>query len=77
MPGGKKKIIRHYEVSTTSIRKILFIEISRATMYYLTPREELKYVCVVDVADFGYSAKLTTDKNRRATLVGTPFWMVQ
>lgn len=29
----------------------------------------------VPVADFGYSAKLTTDRSRRATLVGTPFWM--
>jgi protein-serine/threonine kinase len=30
----------------------------------------------IKISDFGYSAKLTTDKNRRATLVGTPFWMV-
>ena len=27
------------------------------------------------LADFGYSAKLTTNKKNRATLVGTPFWM--
>jgi serine/threonine protein kinase len=27
------------------------------------------------IADFGYSAKLTNDRSRRATLVGTPFWM--
>jgi hypothetical protein len=39
-------------------------------------REESRFVFEIDVADFGYSAKLTTDKNRRATLVGTPFWMV-
>lgn len=31
--------------------------------------------CLLILADFGYSAKLTTEKNRRATLVGTPFWM--
>lgn len=29
----------------------------------------------IKISDFGYSAKLTTDKNKRATLVGTPFWM--
>ncbi|KAI8900569.1 kinase-like domain-containing protein [Globomyces pollinis-pini] len=29
----------------------------------------------IKISDFGYSAKLTVDKSRRATLVGTPFWM--
>ncbi|KAI8914312.1 kinase-like domain-containing protein [Gorgonomyces haynaldii] len=29
----------------------------------------------VKISDFGYSAKLTNDRSRRATLVGTPFWM--
>jgi serine/threonine protein kinase len=29
----------------------------------------------VKISDFGYSAKLTSDRSRRATLVGTPFWM--
>nr|KAJ3419052.1 Protein kinase [Polyrhizophydium stewartii] len=29
----------------------------------------------VKISDFGYSAKLTNDRSRRATMVGTPFWM--
>ncbi|KAJ3319666.1 Protein kinase [Boothiomyces sp. JEL0866] len=29
----------------------------------------------VKVTDFGYSAKLTTEKNKRATMLGTAYWM--
>ncbi|KAH6576467.1 hypothetical protein BASA61_005266 [Batrachochytrium salamandrivorans] len=29
----------------------------------------------VKISDFGYSAKLLNDRSRRATMVGTPFWM--
>ncbi|KAL5033812.1 hypothetical protein BDEG_21814 [Batrachochytrium dendrobatidis JEL423] len=29
----------------------------------------------VKISDFGYSAKLMNDRSRRATMVGTPFWM--
>ncbi|KAI8920609.1 kinase-like domain-containing protein [Entophlyctis helioformis] len=29
----------------------------------------------VKISDFGYSAKLANDRSRRATMVGTPFWM--
>jgi hypothetical protein len=27
------------------------------------------------VGDFGYCAKLTDQKNKRATMVGTPYWV--
>ena len=29
----------------------------------------------VKISDFGYSARLKNDKAKRATMVGTPFWM--
>ena len=44
-------------------------------MYYSTPEVVLKFVNHFNLADFGSSAQLTNDRSRRATLVGTPFWM--
>jgi serine/threonine protein kinase len=29
----------------------------------------------VKIADFGYAAQLTEEKNKRRTVVGTPYWM--
>lgn len=29
----------------------------------------------LSTADFGFCAKLTAEKNKRATMVGTPYWM--
>lgn len=36
--------------------------------------EQKKYTDI-DAADFGFCAKLTETKSKRATMVGTPYWM--
>lgn len=30
----------------------------------------------VKISDFGYCAKLTDQRNKRATMVGTPYWVI-
>lgn len=47
-------------------------------MFCWIPKAASRFVIIKLIeADFGYSAKLTSEKSRRATLVGTPFWMVR
>lgn len=35
----------------------------------------IKTLRLISLADFGFSAKLTDQKSKRATMVGTPYWM--
>jgi protein-serine/threonine kinase len=38
-------------------------------------RANLRYHTNIAAADFGFCAKLTEQRNKRATMVGTPYWM--
>ncbi|PLN75102.1 kinase-like domain-containing protein [Aspergillus taichungensis] len=36
---------------------------------------KISFLLTTSIADFGFCAKLTESKNKRATMVGTPYWM--
>ena len=57
---GRVKISKNFILIKSQFNNLSYIDINHL---------------LTKIADFGFCAKLTEDRGKRATMVGTPYWM--